>query len=770
MTALGHPALLVLGDGWFPDSAGGAARVVRELHRSLEPMLDARTIVLGPASHTLEGVRTAGETADPLVRRLRAFDRAAAEEARSADVVEAHFALNASLPLLRGRFRRKAFVAHFHGPWADESRAAGDGVASVLVKRTIERSVYRRASRLIVHSLAFKRILVERYGIRPWDVDVVPPGVDLEHFTPGERRAARERLGVPRSSDVVASVRRLVPRMGMGTLLEACAGLGMNRRDELLVLIGGEGPERLRLGELAADLGIRDHVRFLGRVDEDVLRDVYRAADVCVVPSLELEGFGLVVLEALACGRPVIASDVDGLAETLGHLAPSLLVPPDDPRRLAERIDQALARPRDLPGPRACRRHAERFSWEASAARHVEVYRRAHAASTGAVESRPPRIVFVDHCALLSGGELALVRLLDALGADVDAHVVLGEDGPLLRKLSLAGLSTEVLELPRSVRETTRVGAAKRPPARDALQTAAYVLRLARRLQRLQPDLVHANSLKALLYGGLAARLARVPVVWHVRDRIADDYLPPGAVRLVGSLARVLPNAVIANSHETLRRLHDASSGATRRLPHAVVYDPVDLRPLGGSAHDGPLRVGMLGRIAPWKGQDVFLRAFAHAFAGGDERASVVGAPLFGEEPYEESLRRLVGELGVAARVEFAGFQEDVAAQLAKLDVLVHASRVPEPLGQVVQEGMRAGLPVVAARAGGPAEVITEGETGFLYPVGDVRALAGTLERLAGDPSLRARVGAAAVVRAEAFEPRRIAGQVLDLYRTVLEP
>ena len=280
---------------------------------------------------------------------------------------------------------------------------------------------------------------------------------------------------------------------------------------------------------------------------------------------------------------------------------------------------------------------------------------------------------------------------------------------------------------------------------------------------------MHANSLKALLYGGLAARLARIPVVWHVRDRIADDYLPAAGVHLVGVLARVAPDAVIANSQETLRRLHDASNGATERLPHAVVYDPVDLRPQRRVTHDGPIHVGMLGRIAPWKGQDVFLHAFAHAFAGGDERASVVGAPLFGEERYEESLRVLASELGVAERVQFAGFQEDVAAQLARLDVLVHASRVPEPLGQVVQEGMRAGLPVVAAHAGGPAEVITEGETGFLYPAGDVGALAGTLERLAGDSTLRARVGAAAVARTEAFDPERIAPQVLAIYRRILE-
>ncbi|HEX7311871.1 MAG TPA: hypothetical protein VF232_11900, partial [Gaiellaceae bacterium] len=96
MTHGGEPSVLMLGDGWAPDSAGGAARVIRELHRSLQPLLDVRTIVLGPLPEGAEGVRAAGDARAPLPRRLRSFARGAAEGARAADVVEAHFALYAS--------------------------------------------------------------------------------------------------------------------------------------------------------------------------------------------------------------------------------------------------------------------------------------------------------------------------------------------------------------------------------------------------------------------------------------------------------------------------------------------------------------------------------------------------------------------------------------------------------------------------------------------------------------------------------------------------
>jgi glycosyltransferase involved in cell wall biosynthesis len=177
----------------------------------------------------------------------------------------------------------------------------------------------------------------------------------------------------------------------------------------------------------------------------------------------------------------------------------------------------------------------------------------------------------------------------------------------------------------------------------------------------------------------------------------------------------------------------------------------------------------MVGRLAPWKGQDVFLAAFARSFpAGGVERAVLVGAPLFGEEGYEADLHRLAAELGIADRLEMTGFRDDVSAELARLDVLVHASVIPEPFGQAVVEGMAAGLPVIATEAGGPAEVITNGVDGLLVPPDDRAALAAALRRLSNDPDLRARLGAAARQRARAYGPMPVAEKVIAFYGQVL--
>ncbi len=307
---------------------------------------------------------------------------------------------------------------------------------------------------------------------------------------------------------------------------------------------------------------------------------------------------------------------------------------------------------------------------------------------------RALRVVYLGHCSQLSGAELALLRLLPALRG-VDPHVVLAEEGPLVAKLRDAGISTAVLAMADAARglsrHRVRLG---RLPVASALGSAWYVVRLTSVLRRLRPDLVHTNTLKAALYGGLAARAAGVPVIWHVRDRVAEDYLPLPTVRLIRALARRLPHGVIANSRATLDSLQVAG------IPTAVIPSAVPGHQAPASTRSpGRLRVGMVGRLAPWKGQDLFLRAFAQAFPSptGDARAVLVGAALFDEEEaYEADLRALAVRLGIHDRLEMTGFREDVAAELATFDVLVHASVIPEPFGQVVVEGMAAGLPVVA--------------------------------------------------------------------------
>jgi glycosyltransferase involved in cell wall biosynthesis len=199
-----------------------------------------------------------------------------------------------------------------------------------------------------------------------------------------------------------------------------------------------------------------------------------------------------------------------------------------------------------------------------------------------------------------------------------------------------------------------------------------------------------------------------------------------------------------------------------------------EVMPLGASPSARPARdlvVGMVGRITPWKGQDVFLSAFARAFPDGAQRAVIVGSPMFGreEEQYAEGLRAQAHELGIADRVDFRGFREDVAAELAAMDVLVHASVTAEPFGQVILEGMAAGLPVVATAGGGPSEIVDHDLTGLLYPPGDSAELGRLLGLLDADQDLRARLGAAGFERARDFGPGEVSAKLMAVYAAALD-
>lgn len=746
----------MLGMGWFGSSPGGLDRYYREL---LEHLPEAAGVVIGPAQGAPGRVTAVSGHRAPLPRRLAAFWWAARRAGAAAEIVDAHFALYALAPLTVGPLRRLPTVVHFQGPWAEENVAAGDASkARLALRRALERRVLAHADAVVVLSSAFRRLLVERYGVQPWDVRVWAPGVALERFTPGERSPARARLQIPEPAFVAVCARRLVPRMGIGGLLDAWAKIEGELPEGSQLLIIGEGELGEEIAARAARPPLSGRVRVLGRVSDEELIDGYRAADVAVVPSVSFEGYGLVVLEAAACGTPSIVSDVGGLPEAAGGLDPSLVVPPQDTRALAERIGGAARGA--LPAREQTRRYAEGFTWTALAERHRRLYR----GLAGGERDERLRVVYLDHVARLSGGEIALLRLLPHCER-TNAHVILAEDGPLASRLVQAGISVEVLPIAPAAREmrkdSVRPGGAS--PA-VALHTLAYVARLARRLRSLQPDLVHANSLKSGVYGGLAARAAGVPLLWHVRDRIAEDYLPRPAVRLTRAMIGRLADGVIANSQATLETL----SPPRRDRLRAVIPDSVERSPLPPAPAGGATTFGMLGRIAPWKGQDLFLRAFAAAFRDGEERAVIVGTPMFGEEPYEQEIRRLAGDLGLAERVEFRGFREDIWAELASFDVLVHASVIPEPFGQVVLEGMAASLAVIAPDEGGPATLIEHGRTGLLFRSRSRESLTFAMRALCEDPAERERLGAAALQAVGEYDPRVLSERLQDLYASLV--
>lgn len=377
------PRTLQLGMSWFPEQAGnGLDRVYFSLVHHLPA---AGVEVCGLVAGSPDVARTSGRLvrafcADdaPLLERLRASRRAVREALASCrpDLVATHFALYTvpALDLLRGR----PLVTHFHGPWADESRVEGGRALAVHAKAAIERAVYGRGHLFIVLSHAFAQVLRDRYGVDERRVRVVPGGVDTGRLDARVSKAqARERLGWPADRPIVLSVRRLYRRMGLENLVDAFRTVRRTVPDASLY-IAGKGPIA---GELQARIeaaGLTDHVRLLGFVPEHDLPLAYRAADLSVVPTVALEGFGLVTVESLAAGTPVLVSPNGGLPEVVRDLAPDLILPDLEPATIADRLGAVLRGELDIPDEEACRSYARsRFDWGVIARRTRRVYEEA---------------------------------------------------------------------------------------------------------------------------------------------------------------------------------------------------------------------------------------------------------------------------------------------------------------------------------------------------------------------------------------------------------
>lgn len=384
----------------------------------------------------------------------------------------------------------------------------------------------------------------------------------------------------------------------------------------------------------------------------------------------------------------------------------------------------------------------------------------------------PIRVLFVNHTAKTGGGELALRLLIRHLDRDfVQPLIVLFEDGPIAEMLR-EDAEVHIFPLAAEIQERRKetLGGIKIGDLPHLFALPAFIVRLSRLIDLLEVDVVHTNSLKADILGGIAARLARKRVVWHVRDRITEDYLPSATVRWFRHLARFIPHAIIANSHSTLDSLRMPNSASPRAHPNSITvahdgFDFADL-PQPEEASGSSLVVGLVGRISPWKGQDVFLRAIHRIhqdFPG--TRFHIIGSALFGEKAYADYVRTLCSEFGLDACVEFCGFVRDIQKHISTLDVMVHASTIPEPFGQVIIEGMAAGKPIIATRGGGAAEIVVDGVSGLLVPMNDSEALASALRSLITDASLRTRLGAGGRRRVEeAFRIEFTAAKVSQVY------
>ncbi|CAI6036983.1 glycosyltransferase family 4 protein [Cohnella sp. JJ-181] len=380
--------ILTTGMGWIDHAPGGLNRYFSDYSKAMTAAgHDLRALVTAgggrlTAPSYVEAVPGSGEGAGTWAR-MRAFRRAVGSGTGGAwvpDVYNPHFALYASL-VNRGALSQDIpIVTHFHGPWAEESMVEDRGASPARLlryrmKKSVESLAYRRSDRFIVLSRHFARVLERDYGIPGERIVRIPGAVDVERFRPAQDISrVRAELGIPEGRKVLFCVRRLVRRMGIDRLIRAMAEVSPSHPEALLV-VAGDGAMRGELEQLAGSLGLGAQVRFVGRVSNEDLEKWYQAADCSVVPTVTLEGFGLVTVESLACGTPVLGTPNGGTKEILEPFAPSLLFADDSASAMASTIERWLGGRLALPAREQCRAHVlERYTWVKVTEQVTEVF------------------------------------------------------------------------------------------------------------------------------------------------------------------------------------------------------------------------------------------------------------------------------------------------------------------------------------------------------------------------------------------------------------
>ncbi len=634
---------------------------------------------------------------------------------------------------------------------------------------------------------------------------VLHNGVDLEWFQPqwvqqAQRDAARAAAGAS-DRPVMLFVGRLVEEKGVHVLLEAFGRVLASHPDALLLIAGGEvfGDERSASYASRVRQQAKSYdrsVRFLGHLSRERLRECYLMGDVLAVPSMWTEPFGMAVIEGMASGLPVVAFNDGGPAEILEHGRTGWLVPKTEGADgLAAALRRCLddATERDAVGRQARRAAETRFGWSVVANEWVSLCHEAARAkvSGNGRAAKHPHVLIAESGSGFGGSAKylhALVSMLDRRRYGV--FVAAAEEGPFIAQLRTQEVPLTLQptwRFPWGVVNTSGNGHDGRLPPIGRLRASARYLRymvvasgqlcvtvpgIAWWLKRRRIQLVHLNNeILSHLPLLLAARLAGCRVVCHLHGWRRLTATERWAAQCVDVFVCVTEAGARFHSEQLAgRQVLPIPNGLRLEGPIEDFEEKRQRRRAHLGLGRADVAVAIIGRLVPWKGHDVFLRALAQAIVNHPEVVGlVVGYNPKTSGDHLRALKTLAAELRIDGHVRFYPWQEDVWSVYAAADLIVHASTQPEPFGYVILEAMAARRPVIAIGSGGVTELIIHGKTGLLVKPGDVEGLASAMKRLCTDRELARRLSAQSRERVERiFSMERNAAQVSAVYDQLL--
>lgn len=268
-------------------------------------------------------------------------------------------------------------VYSFNAPWdleykLDKDIHAGHLVEQLwfrinfIIRRLIEKRSLNKCKKIVVLSKYSKGLLQKIHRVSSSKIEIIYGGVDVKRFKPAEdKKSVRNNLSIPQNRFVLLTIRRLVPRMGLQNLIKALSLIVKEKKD-IYLIVAGKGPLEDSLKELTDTLKLKNYIRFVGFIEDEQLPLYYQSADLFILPTLELEGFGLVTLEALSSGIPVLGTPVGGTKEILSQLNDSLLFSGTDADSMAKLILKYISSPERISElePRCGEFATKNYSWD----------------------------------------------------------------------------------------------------------------------------------------------------------------------------------------------------------------------------------------------------------------------------------------------------------------------------------------------------------------------------------------------------------------------
>ncbi|PLS01515.1 glycosyltransferase family 4 protein [Neobacillus cucumis] len=371
--------ILSTGMGWFDHVPGGLNRYFADYLNVMSRVHDIEAIVTTDSRKIETQLNvsnvTEGDSNPSIINRTQSFRKLVQKKMskNNYDVFNPHFALYSSL-VTRGILPKHVpIVTHFHGPWAQEG-IAEDKHKNIIdrikneSKEMVENIAYKRSDKFIVLSSYFQEILCNDYNIDKEKIYIVPGAVDTEVFKPSTKRnILRQKLGILEDQTFIFCARRLMRRMGIGNLIQAMKDV-INQFPDTRLFIAGQGPLEAELKSLIKECGLEDYVSMVGRLSDEDLVSYYQAADFSIVPTVTLEGFGLVTVESLACGTPVLGTPYGGTKEILESFDRNLLFNDSSPESISTKLISILNKETTIPNREECRKYVmDNYTWK-----HVE--------------------------------------------------------------------------------------------------------------------------------------------------------------------------------------------------------------------------------------------------------------------------------------------------------------------------------------------------------------------------------------------------------------